>query len=142
MRYSCRFNYVLCLVLVGAGCLVVSEAEAGTATLTWTASDPPTGVTTYRLYRATGACASNPPLVRMKDVGLVTTTTDTVPADPAQYCYAVTAYNGTMNLESIFSNTVTLTIPVPPPAPCTTITNPQQCRFLGGTWRKGRCTCP
>lgn len=87
--------------------------------VTWTDTVNPSG-TTYNVYRASAACATNPTLTKLASGLTVMTYTDSAVTNGSTYCYAVTAVGP--GGESADSNEASAAIIAPPSAVTITVT--------------------
>lgn len=129
------------LWLIGAGCFVANDPEAGAAlafTLTWDANTE-TDLAGYKLYRKAEECAGASGLQYVRDVGNVTTTQDEVVVTAnTWFCWGITAVN-TSGQESEKSNLVQAMAEVPPIATPTEPTPPPCTIQCVKTNPKGKC---
>lgn len=108
-RLQIRAFVILLLSVLAASVFALPPPN----TLQWN-SNTESDLAGYKVYRASMPCTSNPSFVMLKDVGKVTTFTDTAP--PSSACYTVSAYDTSGN-ESGFSNLVGKSGHLAPSAP-------------------------
>jgi hypothetical protein len=115
MMMTARALTVLVMMLCLGGNAVAQTAP--TSTLTWTANTE-SDLAGYKLYRGLFPCPTTGglPTPAYKDMGKVTTYTDTLPTGTTDVCYDITAYDLSGN-ESGHSLKVSKSFAAAPPVP-------------------------
>lgn len=118
------FKALVCLVSLLSAASGAWAQTAPTVALTWNANTE-SDLAGYKLYRGLFACPTTGglPTPAYKDLGKVTTYTDTLPTGTTAVCYSLTAYDlsGNESGQSVKVGKSFAPTPPPTPAPATPV---------------------